>query len=283
MYAKDDEAITLLRPLVVTRDEAKSTEAVSAVSLDAMAQEAIAMNLEAALRVYSEQHFFSWTQGLLQSLIRHEVLLCCLRKGDNELSRIEGFATESTEPHTFGNLFRQDAALAEKLIKAWENGHFRPLIRDLERDPLFAASPLAREFIRLGATRVIAHGTHDANGRMVSFFVFACRENDAHSRQAHLVDLLVPFLHASWIRSKVSLSKTGTVAASAGNMDLLTAREQEVLQWVYLGKSNIEIGIILGISQLTVKNHVQEILRRLNVQNRAQAVGKAFNLHILTC
>ncbi len=65
--------------------------------------------------------------------------------------------------------------------------------------------------------------------------------------------------------------------------DILTQREQEVLRWVYLGKSNLEIGMILGISPLTVKNHVQEILRRLDVQNRAQAVGKAFKLHILSC
>ena len=39
--------------------------------------------------------------------------------------------------------------------------------------------------------------------------------------------------------------------------------------------------MILGISPLTVKNHVQKILRRLDVLNRAQAVGKALALRIL--
>jgi DNA-binding CsgD family transcriptional regulator len=39
--------------------------------------------------------------------------------------------------------------------------------------------------------------------------------------------------------------------------------------------------MILTISPLTVKNHVQKILRRLNVLNRAQAVGKALSLRIL--
>ena len=37
-----------------------------------------------------------------------------------------------------------------------------------------------------------------------------------------------------------------------------------------------------GLSPLTVKNHVQKILRKLNVVNRAQAVGKALDLRILT-
>ena len=62
---------------------------------------------------------------------------------------------------------------------------------------------------------------------------------------------------------------------------LLTPREQQILQWIYHGKSNIEIGMILDISPLTVKNHVQKTLRKLNVLNRTQAVGKALALRIV--
>jgi DNA-binding CsgD family transcriptional regulator len=62
----------------------------------------------------------------------------------------------------------------------------------------------------------------------------------------------------------------------------ITTREREILKWIYLGKSNFEIGAILNISPLTVKNHVQKILRKLNVVNRAQAVGKALELRILS-
>ena len=39
--------------------------------------------------------------------------------------------------------------------------------------------------------------------------------------------------------------------------------------------------LFLGISPLTVKNHVQKILRKLDVVNRAQAVGKALELRML--
>ena len=54
----------------------------------------------------------------------------------------------------------------------------------------------------------------------------------------------------------------------------LSARESEILAWVALGKTNPEIGSILGISTFTVKNHVQRILKKLDVTNRTQAVGK---------
>jgi hypothetical protein len=43
--------------------------------------ESIVLNLDASLRVHARAHFFSWTQGLLQSLIRHELLICTLCHG----------------------------------------------------------------------------------------------------------------------------------------------------------------------------------------------------------
>ena len=43
--------------------------------------ESIVLNLDASLRVHARAHFFSWTQGLLQSLIRHELLICTLCLG----------------------------------------------------------------------------------------------------------------------------------------------------------------------------------------------------------
>jgi DNA-binding NarL/FixJ family response regulator len=51
----------------------------------------------------------------------------------------------------------------------------------------------------------------------------------------------------------------------------LTNREFQVLRHVALGLSNREIGAALGISVETVKEHVQNILRKLNVGDRTQA------------
>jgi DNA-binding NarL/FixJ family response regulator len=48
------------------------------------------------------------------------------------------------------------------------------------------------------------------------------------------------------------------------------------------GKSNVEIASLLGISALTVKNHVQKILRKVGAANRAQAVAKAMEAQLLS-
>lgn len=51
----------------------------------------------------------------------------------------------------------------------------------------------------------------------------------------------------------------------------LTQREWQVLQHVAIGLSNREIGRALGISVETAKEHVQNILRKLDVTDRTQA------------
>jgi len=51
----------------------------------------------------------------------------------------------------------------------------------------------------------------------------------------------------------------------------LTPREAEVLFWISQGKSNHDIGIILGAKTGTVCKHVEHILGKLKVENRTAA------------
>ena len=51
----------------------------------------------------------------------------------------------------------------------------------------------------------------------------------------------------------------------------MTNRELQVLRHVALGLSNREIGRSLGISIETVKEHVQNILRKIDAADRTQA------------
>lgn len=55
-------------------------------------------------------------------------------------------------------------------------------------------------------------------------------------------------------------------------LDKLTRREMEILLLVADGLSNAEIAAALHVSYKTVKFHVSNILRKLSVQNRAQAI-----------
>lgn len=52
----------------------------------------------------------------------------------------------------------------------------------------------------------------------------------------------------------------------------LTSREQDVVRALAQGRSNKEIGAILGIGLQTVKNHVSHILSKLGLEDRVQIV-----------
>jgi two-component system NarL family response regulator len=61
----------------------------------------------------------------------------------------------------------------------------------------------------------------------------------------------------------------------------LTARELEVLQQIVAGKSNKEIGMLLNISEATVKSHINNILSKLGVADRTQAATTALQRGIV--
>ncbi len=244
--------------------------------------ESIVLNLDASLRVHARAHFFSWTQGLLQSLIRHELLICTLCHGKPPAFRADGFSMTAPDPATFSDLFLRDTAVAPALLKAWEERRYQPVLLETGTGGL-PGGAFSRELERIGATQLLVHGLHDSDGRAISLFTFACRAGSAGPRQAYLAQLMAPALHAAWVRTQLQQRRAdGSVNSDKTvGQSVLTVREQDILKWIYLGKSNFEIGAILKISPLTVKNHVQKILRKLNVVNRTQAIGKSLELRIL--
>ncbi|OME05666.1 DNA-binding response regulator [Paenibacillus odorifer] len=62
-----------------------------------------------------------------------------------------------------------------------------------------------------------------------------------------------------------------TTPAAITGLELLTPREQEVLDLIALGMSNKEIASKLVITEKTVKTHVSHVLGKLNLADRTQA------------
>ena len=62
----------------------------------------------------------------------------------------------------------------------------------------------------------------------------------------------------------------------------LTRREIEVLRMIAAGSSNKEIASVLNISERTVKNHISNIFKKIDVSDRTQAAVFAIKNDIIT-
>jgi DNA-binding NarL/FixJ family response regulator len=77
------------------------------------------------------------------------------------------------------------------------------------------------------------------------------------------------------------LARADRLAVPSVSLDVLSAREQEVLALVAEGFSNAEIAADLGVAVNTVRNHVRSILEKLGVRNRVQAAVCAVRAGLL--
>lgn len=69
-----------------------------------------------------------------------------------------------------------------------------------------------------------------------------------------------------------------SAAAALRERFQLTLRESDVLLWIANGKTNREIGEILDMSPRTVNKHLEQVFRKLGVENRTAAAAGAIRL-----
>ncbi|MGF6119658.1 DNA-binding CsgD family transcriptional regulator [Janthinobacterium lividum] len=195
--------------------------------------------------------FFLWSQGPLQTLLPHDILMCAQLDADGAVLRSEAWHSAAPDH----GLLRERQGQLAHLALAWRAGGQGAAVIE----------------------GVLVHGSvGDAGG---SFFaLFAVMPADA-ARQAYVLELLLPCLHVHWLALPGSqhARMAGPAATRAAS-----ARELEVLHWVREGKSNDEVGKILGISGTTVKSHLQRIYKLLGVSNRMQAVSRGIALRLLS-
>jgi len=101
-----------------------------------------------------------------------------------------------------------------------------------------------------------------------SMFCFSGPAMECDRRSETILELAIPHLHQA-------LSRLVTAKHPAATKDAISSREKEVLNWLKQGKSSWEISVILGISERTVNFHVYNIMGKLGVANRPQAVAAA--------
>ena len=105
----------------------------------------------------------------------------------------------------------------------------------------------------------------DKNGSM---FCFSGPNMECNRRFEAILECVIPHLH-------LALSHLFNKEQQAANNVAISVREKEVLNWLQQGKTSWDISVILGISERTVNYHVYNVMQKLGVTNRPQAVAVA--------
>jgi transcriptional regulator EpsA len=237
------------------------------------------LNIEAASKIAKRAEFFSWVQGVFQGVIAHEVLICGLAfPGTNGL-RFEWLGSYPMATERFAELCSTDRGLMYRAIRVWHERGGSPLLLDAAAPDAWSgeATELLDLLRQWDLLNLMAHGLPGLDGRPAGFFALCKLPSVPAQREARMMRMLIPYLYSSWLRANCEI---GSQSREHDGSPSLTQREVEILDWMQKGKSNSEIAEILGISQLTVKNHVQKILRKLGAHNRTQAVAKGISLSI---
>lgn len=141
-------------------------------------------------------------------------------------------------------------------------------LRDKGNDGLKHLVDTAKSFDLLNCITVIFQST-DSSRKFTSFpLCFDTKE--INSRWEFMLEMLMPYAHSAVQNLFMNVTSKSTPR-------LLTNREREVLKWGMNGKTAWEIGKILFISERTVKFHLNNSYKKLNVVNRPQAIAKAMS------
>jgi transcriptional regulator EpsA len=231
--------------------------------------------IETSLKINKRFQFFLWAQGTLQVFIPHEILVCAYGNITRKNFRYEIFSRTPVTETVRDMIGDPVSGLLVRSMDCWISNHCAARLlnaTDSNQHNQKSQQLMADTLLLHEMEFAMAHGPMEIRGNDASFFLFLRMPDRPQTRSTYLLELFMPYLHMSLYR--MLAHETDNEAVTAFPSVSLSDREIQVLQWMQNGKTNREIGDILKISPFTVKNHVQKILRKLNVSNRAHAVGK---------
>lgn len=265
------------------------------VSIPGRDAEGLVRLIEAAPGVRRRYQFFVWMQSHVHQLLPHAMVVCgAYRRQQRELS-YEAFQGIVLPQATLRPFAGPASPLMVRIARDWVGNGGAPLVVPLSAPPAGDDALAVWQGLRqAGLGHLLVHGVTrpDRPNEIESLFVFADAGAQPAPLRTYYLELLMPHLHSVYLRVQANEREFGAMPAAASARSAapavplaparITQRECEILRWVRQGKSNQQIAAELGISPLTVKNHVQKILRKMGASNRAQAVSMAITANLLT-
>lgn len=144
-------------------------------------------------------------------------------------------------------------------------------LEGLERDGIVPA-PITRLMRRFSLFTTVVMPLHSFDGAR---FLLRFDGKRPSLRQSEINEFAVISLHAFEVFDRIR--RTEEIAIPRP----LSMRELEVVRWTAQGKTSVEIGRILSLSDHTINAHLTNAIKKLDCVNRTQLVAKAIRLGLI--
>ena len=249
-------------------------------TLDSEDQMRLISIVNKSLKISNEQHFHNWAQCEIQYLIPHEYLICGIWVGAETQPRLFSFSSCITfHEDCFPILCNSPEGLMTQLISSLRQSG-RGIILNNETTIGDHKKSWLEILDQNELDNLAAHGLRGPDGRLKSFFCFLKVSGELSKKLLYLLEVLLPILDSSL--NRVVASQVMSLAAVKPKKRTLGKREIQIIKLIKVGKTNQVIAEELEISPTTVKNHVQNILKKLKVKTRGHAVAKSIDLGLLS-
>lgn len=233
-----------------------------------------------AIGIRRHNELLAWLQGELQHYLPHEILIAAW--GDftanlicyDIVSALPGIRTEHSNPRTLSPLLK---GLFSRWIELGRSPYTLGIGDSgflLEKGGLQCSLAKALQDMRV----LLVHGLTDERSNQNCLYVIFSSDRKLHE-SLDAMQLLLPYLDTALCQvTPLIHPESDTLVLIEPPKDRehggLSKREIEIMNWVRIGKTNLEIAWILGISVFTVKNHLQHIFKALGVNTRMEAASK---------
>jgi putative two-component system response regulator len=232
---------------------------------------------DVAAKVHTRAEMWQWARGPLREAVPHQHALLAFGHCHSLGIKLRDLASIDLPEGYLGTLQRSEDELASPILERW--------LAKREMMHVSAASFAAPQhatwrnhFDSHGLRNVLIDGrVSEADQTVVLLKLYNCHPH-AVAAMTGLGATVLAALEGMWMRiaqaeaAAATLARTDRLKSAAA----LSAAEKEVLKWVKLGKTNIEIAQILGKSEFTVKTQVQKILDKTRTVNRTALAGIEF-------
>lgn len=218
--------------------------------------------------------------GPLHRLLEFEIAICgigvSLEKGcyGHKFHRRGNFPLEY-----FEELQNPDGTVNSPLMKIWRKTR-KPVYFQSGRDEEAYPADWVAIFNKYDLRNTVATAILDRLDVVSNYLIFARLKNEVGPREAQILDLLTPTLCAAVVRALRFVEPEDVFAGAVHNV--FSRKQRNVLKWIYHGKTNWEIAKILDMNEETVKYHVEQAIMKLDVKTRAQAVGRAIEIGLIS-